>query len=77
VLLLDNTERVSHGRYSEYLDLLHDFRQIHFEHPCVPGVHPKIGNYKDRSRSRVEHRWLTTVAYRAKGVQYTTSGKVL
>jgi predicted O-methyltransferase YrrM len=76
VLLLDNTERVSEGRYAEYQGLLAHFRQIHFEHPCVPGVHPKNGNHKDKSGGRVGHRWLTTVAYGANGVQYTTMGRV-
>jgi hypothetical protein len=76
VLLLDNTERVSGGRYAEYAELLKDFRQIHFEHPCVPGVDPRHGNYKDKSGGRVGHRWLTTVAYRAEGLQYTTAGNV-
>ena len=79
ILLLDNTERVSGpnyngGKYVEYRELLKDFEQIHFEHPCVPGVDPKQGNYSDRAGHRVNHRWITTIAYKNNLKKFTTAG---
>lgn len=76
ILLLDNTERVSEGPYEEYVDLLKDYHQIHFEQPCVPGVPPAQGNHVDRAGVRVGHRWVTTVAYKRGGPLLTTRGNV-
>lgn len=76
ILLLDNTERVRTERYGEYTELLQDLNQIHFEHPCVPGAAPQVGNYNDRSGGRVRHRWVTTVAYKRGGEMLTTRGNV-
>jgi predicted O-methyltransferase YrrM len=66
VIVLDNTERITgyNGRYSQAYELLRDdFTMVHFEQ-----------SGRDRTGWQAPHRWLTTVAWRRSGQQYTTLG---
>jgi len=74
ILLLDNTERVWSGRYSEYIGLLQDFEIIHFEQPRIFGVSAQLANHLDRAGSNVGHRWVTTIAWRKGDRPRTTFG---
>lgn len=63
VLVIDNTERLD-GRYAPMKEMLREeFNCVHFE---------QIG--LDRTGWDAPHRWITTVAWRKNGVQYTTKG---
>ncbi|MFV0359866.1 hypothetical protein [Tropicimonas sp.] len=66
ILVLDNTERITthNGRYAGMAPLLRpDFNVVHFE---------QLG--RDRAGWIPGHRWVTTIAWRRSGVQYTTRG---
>ena len=76
ILLLDNTERINghEGRYSEYSQLLEVMSVLHFEQPYLEGLGPEISSFPDRSGNRVNHRWITTIAFN-ESVSYTSLGK--
>ena len=78
ILVLDNTERISGfgGRYSGYMALLKGMNILNFEQPYIQGLDPSISSYPDRSGNRVNHRWITTIAFNA-SVNYTSLGKLL
>jgi hypothetical protein len=78
IIVLDNTERISGfgGRYSEYTSLLKGLNVLHFEQPYIEGLDPAISSFPDRSGHRVNHRWITTIAFNA-SMNYTSLGKVL
>ncbi|KQU79327.1 hypothetical protein ASD00_36350 [Ensifer sp. Root31] len=67
IIVIDNTERITteDKRYAPMVDELdnHGFRHTHFE---------QLG--MDRSGWIAPHRWLTTVAWKAAGIQYTSKG---
>jgi len=76
ILVLDNTERISHGSYAEYVHILKNYCLIHFEQPFVFGLPEHQATLKDRAGHRVGHRWITTIAYNIKN-QYTSMGRPL
>jgi len=78
IIVLDNTERVSGfgGRYSEYSSLLDGMNVLHFEQPYIHGLDPAISSFPDRAGHRVNHRWITTIAFNA-SMNYTSLGKRL
>ena len=74
ILLLDNTERVNGGRYQEYNKLLTGFTKIHFEQKLIGKTQMETGAFPDRAGWVAPHRWITTVALKECGGEFTTSG---
>lgn len=69
VLVLDNTERIRTEQGAPYAKmpelLAEDFNVVHFEQMAR----------RDRSGRRARSRWCTTIAWRRRGIQFTTKGK--
>ena len=78
IIVLDNTERISGfgGRYEDYTLLLEGMNVMHFEQPYIQGLDPAISSFPDRAGHRVNHRWITTIAFNGQ-INYTSLGKVL
>lgn len=78
IIVLDNTERISsfNARYAEYTSLLEGMNVLHFEQPYIEGLDPSISSFPDRAGHRVNHRWITTIAFNSSR-NYTSLGKVL
>ena len=74
ILLLDNTERVNDGRYQEYNKLLSGFTKIHFEQKLTGKTQIEARAFPDRAGWVAPHRWITTLAFKECGGEYTTSG---